>query len=107
VLALAGSLGFTSKHLRGARAQLCAHWPGSWSSVEHASAAFLAFLGSGLASCSEVDGELSRADVAACADVQDALVALNAYLPPAPTLFLEKAMALKTLKQRRLFCLFE
>ena len=48
-------------------------------------------------------GVLAHTDVAACADVQDALVALNAYLPLAQTLFLEKTMALKTLKQKALF----
>lgn len=65
------------------------------SSVEHASAAFLASLGSSLASCSELDGAFSRPDVVACAEVQDALVAFNAHLPPAQALPLEKAMALK------------
>jgi hypothetical protein len=63
--------------------------------VEHASAAFLASLGSSLASCSELDGAFSRPDVVACAEVQDALVAFNAHLPPAQALPLEKAMALK------------
>ena len=101
--------GFTGFHFEApacGQGAVCARWSGSWSSVEHASAACLAFFGSSLASCSEVDGEFSRTDVAACADVRDALVALNAYLPLAQTLFLEKAMALKTLKQRHFFCLF-